>query len=53
MFGTMHWQEDNWQRNRSVFGNIKETGGHFVMAHQGFKAPIMIIKKCVPALEVQ
>jgi hypothetical protein len=23
MFGTKHWQEDNWQRNRFFFGKIK------------------------------
>jgi len=23
IFGTKHWQEDNWKRNRFVFGNIK------------------------------
>jgi hypothetical protein len=31
-----------------VFGNIKETGRHFVIAHQGFTASIIIIKNVVP-----
>jgi hypothetical protein len=53
IFGTKLWREDNWKRNRFVFGNIKRNWTPFCNGTPRIHSADNNYKKCVLVLKVE